>query len=77
MSPRPGSLEVVTEAAGANAASPLASLKKDAAVAGAEQTLAGTGWLPPCLRTAASDALGAPCAGAEAAREKLRTGVEE
>ena len=43
-------VEVVTEAAGANAASPLASLKKDAAVSGAEQTLAGTGWLPPCLR---------------------------
>jgi ParB family chromosome partitioning protein len=44
-------VEVVTEAAGANAASPLASLKKDAAVSGAEQTLAGTRWLPPCLRT--------------------------
>ena len=44
-------IEVVTEAAGANAASPLASLKKDGAVSGAEQTLAGTRWLPPCLRT--------------------------
>ncbi len=43
-------LEVVTEAVDANAASPLASLKKDAAVTGAEQTVAGTGWLPTVLR---------------------------
>lgn len=46
-------LDVVAEAAGANAASPLASLKKDAVVAGAEQSIAGTGWLPSCLRTRA------------------------
>ena len=44
-------LDVVTEAAGANAASPLAALKKDDAVKGAEQTIASTGWLPTCLRT--------------------------
>lgn len=44
-------LDVVTEAVDANAASPLAALKKDAAVAGAEQTVAGTGWLPACMRT--------------------------
>ncbi|QDL38523.1 ParB/RepB/Spo0J family partition protein [Rhodoferax sediminis] len=44
-------LDVVTEAVDANAASPLAALKKDAAVMGAEQTMAGTGWLPSCLRT--------------------------
>ena len=44
-------LEVVTEAVDANAASPLAALKKDAAVAGAEQAVAGTGWLPSFLRT--------------------------
>ena len=44
-------LEVVVEAVDANAASPLAALKKDAVVAGAEQVLAGTGWLPECLRT--------------------------
>ncbi len=44
-------LEVVAEAVDANAASPLAALKKDAVVAGAEQVLAGTGWLPECLRT--------------------------
>ena len=39
-------LDVVTEAVDANAASPLAALKKDAVVAGAEQTLAGIRWLP-------------------------------
>jgi ParB family chromosome partitioning protein len=44
-------LDVVTEAIDANAASPLAALRKDAAVAGAEQTLAGIPWLPACLRT--------------------------
>ena len=44
-------LDVVTEAAGANAASPLVALKKDDAVKGAEQTIASTGWLPTCLRT--------------------------
>ena len=43
-------LEVVTEAVDANAASPLAALKKDAVVMGAELTVAGTGWLPACLR---------------------------
>lgn len=44
-------LAAVTEAAGANAAAPLAGLKKDGAAAGAEQALAATGWLPRCLRT--------------------------
>ena len=43
-------LEVVTEAAGANAASQLQALKKDAAVSGAEQALAGVAWLPGVLR---------------------------
>jgi ParB family chromosome partitioning protein len=46
-------LEVVAEAVDANAASPLAGLKKDAAVAGAAQTIVGLGWLPACLRTQA------------------------
>jgi len=32
------------------AAGPLAVLKEDAAVAQAEQLLAGRGWLPDCLR---------------------------
>jgi ParB family chromosome partitioning protein len=44
-------LAAVTEAAGANAAAPLAGLKKDGVTAGAEQALAATGWLPRCLRT--------------------------
>jgi ParB family chromosome partitioning protein len=44
-------LAAVTEAAGANAAAPLAGLKKDGAAAGAEQAMAATGWLPRCLRT--------------------------
>ncbi len=43
-------LDVVTEAVNANAASPLAALKKDGVVTGAEQTLAETGWLPAVLR---------------------------
>ena len=43
-------LEVVTEAVDANAASPLAALKKADAASGAEQIVAGTGWLPACLR---------------------------
>lgn len=44
-------LDVVAAAAGANAASALAPLKKDAVVAGGEQALAGSRWLPTCLRT--------------------------
>jgi ParB family chromosome partitioning protein len=48
-------LEVVTEAVDANAASPLDTLKKDAAVTGAEQTVAGTGWLPTVLRVGMSE----------------------
>jgi ParB family chromosome partitioning protein len=44
-------LAAVTEGAGADAAAPLAGLKKDGAAAGAEQALAATGWLPRCLRT--------------------------
>ena len=43
-------LAAVTEAAGANAAAPLAGLKKDGAAAGAEQALSAAGWLPRCLR---------------------------
>jgi ParB family chromosome partitioning protein len=44
-------LDVVTEAVDANAASPLAALKKADAANGAEQTVAAAGWLPACLRT--------------------------
>ena len=43
-------VEVVHAVAGAKVAGPLADLKKDAAVAQAEQLLAGRGWLPDCLR---------------------------
>ena len=43
-------LKVVTKAAGANVASPLQALKKDEAVSGAEQALAGVAWLPGVLR---------------------------
>lgn len=32
----------------------LAALKRAAAVTGAEQTVAGAGWLPSCLRTLAA-----------------------
>ncbi|MFY9328865.1 MAG: hypothetical protein WAO76_12750, partial [Georgfuchsia sp.] len=42
-------VEVVTEAVDANTASPLAALKKDAAVSGAEQAVAGREWLPSVL----------------------------
>lgn len=43
--------EVVHPVAGADAAAPLAALKRDAAVAKAEQVLAGHRWLPEYLRT--------------------------
>lgn len=43
--------EVVTEAAGANAAAGLVALNKADAVAAAERALAGKGWLPRCLQT--------------------------
>lgn len=52
-------VEVVAEAVDANVASPLTSLKKPDAVAGAEQALAGKGWLPQMLRVGAA-ALEAP-----------------
>jgi ParB family chromosome partitioning protein len=62
-------LDVVTEAVDANAASPLAALKKDDAVKGAEQTIAGTGWLPTCLRTKAISAAPADADEREASEE--------
>ena len=55
-------LAAVTEAAGANAAATLAGLKKKGAAAGAEQLLAGSAWLPRCLRTQA------PAGGSEGKR---------
>ncbi|MDP1691905.1 MAG: chromosome partitioning protein ParB [Burkholderiaceae bacterium] len=61
-------LDVVTEAVDANAASPLAALKKADAASGAEQTVAATGWLPACLRTR--------LAGGTAADEALHAAPE-
>lgn len=68
-------LEVVSEAVDANAASPLASLKKDAVAAGAEQSVAGTGWLPSCLRTRATvaEADEGPHAQGEGVKEPAET----
>jgi len=48
-------LEAVTEACSKGAAENLAKLKKDALAARAEGKLAGTGWLPAVLRSAAWD----------------------
>ena len=50
--PRTRVLEVVTEAVSAEAAAPLAKLKKSALVQAAEEKVAGTGWLPAMLRNA-------------------------
>jgi ParB family chromosome partitioning protein len=70
-------VEVVHEVAGAKAAGPLAALKKDAAVAQAEQLLAGRGWLPACLRVQPqSDAPatgGVECDGPDTARTEAPT----
>jgi ParB family chromosome partitioning protein len=49
--PKARIIEAVTEAVGAHAAGSLAGLKKAIAVSRAERALAGTGWLPSCLRT--------------------------
>jgi ParB family chromosome partitioning protein len=43
---------VVTQAVSAEAAQPLAAMKKDALIAAAERSLAGTGWLPDVLNMA-------------------------
>lgn len=56
-------VEVVHTVAGAKAAGPLTALKKDAAVAQAEQLLAGRGWLPDCLRV--QPPADAPASGGE------------
>jgi ParB family chromosome partitioning protein len=45
-------LEVLTEAVSAEAAAPLAKMKKAALVQAAEEKVAGTGWLPALLRNA-------------------------
>jgi ParB family chromosome partitioning protein len=70
-------VEVVHELAGAEAAGPLAALKKDAAVAQAERLLAGRGWLPPCLRVQpqrdAPATGGGECGDTDTARTEART----
>jgi ParB family transcriptional regulator, chromosome partitioning protein len=50
--PKARILAVVTEAVSAQAAMPLANLKKAAIKTAAEQQIVGTGWLPSILRTA-------------------------
>ena len=50
--PKARILAVVTEAVSAQAAAPLAKLKKAAITTAAEQQIVGTGWLPSILRTA-------------------------
>jgi ParB family chromosome partitioning protein len=42
-------IDVVTQAVSAEAAQPLAAMKKSAAIQAAERILAGTGWLPDVL----------------------------
>ena len=66
-------VEVVHTVAGAKAAGTLAALKKDAAVAQAEQLLAGRGWLPDCLRV--QPHADAPATGGEEvdANDRART----
>lgn len=63
-------LDVVTEAVDANAASPLAALKKEAAVTGAEQMVAGTGWLPSVLRVSIPRAIGSMEGASESTLER-------
>jgi len=62
-------LSVLTEAVDINAAAPLATLKKEAAVAGAEQAMAGSGWLPRCLRTVTATDVPDGAEGAVAAQD--------
>lgn len=67
-------VEVVHAVAGAEAAGPLAALKRDAASAQAEQMLAGRRRLPACLRTL-QDA-GPSASGGEAADTASTSGAE-
>jgi ParB family chromosome partitioning protein len=50
---KPRILEAVVKAVGTEAAEPIGGLKTGEMAEAAEQLLAGTGWLPPLLRTAA------------------------
>lgn len=62
-------LAAVAEGASTEAAGRLAGLKKDAMVEAAEPVLAGTGWLPPLLRTAARSVAEGAMASSGAAPE--------
>ncbi len=55
-------LEAVGEAAGAEAVERIGGLKKPDMAAAAEPLVAGTGWLPPLLRTAPVESLPVPLA---------------
>lgn len=57
---KPRILEAVAEAKGADAAEQIAGLKKAEMAQTAEQLLAGSGWLPPLLRTRPMAAEAAP-----------------
>jgi ParB family chromosome partitioning protein len=52
---KPRILETVREAAGDDAAERIAGLKKSEMAQAAEPLIAGTGWLPPLLRTAQAE----------------------
>ena len=66
----------VREAVGDGAADRIASMKKQPMAEAAEQLLAGTGWLPPLLRTEKPAWLDARQAEAEAPEGAEREGVE-
>jgi ParB family chromosome partitioning protein len=53
---KPRILDAVREAAGEEAAERIAGLKKTEMAEAAESLIAGTGWLPPLLRTAQVEA---------------------
>ena len=58
-------LDAVREAVSGEAADRIASMKKQPMAEAAEQLLAGTGWLPPLMRTAQPAWLDAPRDDAE------------
>jgi ParB family chromosome partitioning protein len=58
--PKARILEAVREGVSEQEAANIAGLKKDAMILHAERLLAGTGWLPEVLRTAAPPSPAAP-----------------
>jgi ParB family chromosome partitioning protein len=69
-------LDVVVEAVDAPAAGPLAMLKKDAVVAGAERALSGSRWLPACLRTQSASGAQAEVAQGSAGTDAEASALE-